>query len=116
MLYRLMKRVSRFVLTAMLITFLSPAHAWQGLATHDELEHAAASAGAAHTHGDSSHRSHDEPEAHDFIGHVLGHLPACLSATLTVPLSPAAASLGVYVAVDWPAVNPEPPLRPPRFS
>ena len=114
MLNRVMRSASRFVLAAMLVTFLSPAFGWHALATHDEIEHAA-DAGAVHSHEEGK-TGHDESDAHHSIGHVLGHLPACFSAGLTVPSSLAASSVHTYVAGDWPPVSLEPPLRPPRFS
>lgn len=114
MLYRVMRSASRFVLAAMLITFLSPAFGWHALATHDEIEHITSDAGAAHAH-EEGQTTHDESDAHHSIGHVLGHLPACFSAGLTVPSSMAASSVYAYVASDWPHVSLEPPLRPPRF-
>ena len=101
----------------MLITFLSPAYAWQRIATHDDLEHALEIAMAAHVHdSDVAPAEHEHHDAHGFTGHVLGHLPAFLSAPPTLPNAPHASSDFVEAAVAVAHVTLEPPFRPPRFS
>jgi hypothetical protein len=116
MFHRLMRRASRFVLAAMLVTFLSPSFAWQAVATHDELEHAVTAMADHHVHEADAQAHEDEHEAHGFIGHLLGHMPVFVSACFTVPPSAATSAVCDYVAIDWPRISAEPPLRPPRFS
>ena len=106
------------MLAAMLITFLSPAFAWQRIATHDELEHAVEATTAAHVH-DADHgvpAEHEHHDAHGFTGHVLGHLPAFLSAPPILPKADSASSIFVDVAPVVAHVALEPPFRPPRLS
>ena len=112
------RSAARLALGVMLMTFLSPAFAWQRLATHDELGHAAEAATSAHVH-DHEHGTPAEHEHHDphgFVGHVLGHLPAFLSAPPIVPAAPAAPSEFIDVAVVLSHVTLDPPFRPPRLS
>lgn len=101
----------------MLITFLSPAYAWQRIATHDELEHVPEATMAVHVHdGDVPPAEHEQHDAHGLSGHVLGHLPAFLSAAPTLPNAPRASSEFVEVALAVAHLTLEPPFRPPRLS
>ena len=113
MFQRLSGSVSRIMLTAMLITFLSPGFGWHVNATHHEIEHGAV---AAHQHDHDSDAAHHEDDAHGVIGHLLGHLPAFLSSSPAIPRVAPVAAAFTDVTVQWPRVSTEPPLRPPRFS
>lgn len=116
MVQRLFRSVSRVVLAAMLITFLSPTLGWQLVATHDELEHAFGHPMPVQAHDEGGAAEHEHHDAHGFIGHLLGHLPAFLSAPPTLPKADQASSIFIDVAPVVAHVVLEPPFRPPRFS
>jgi hypothetical protein len=115
---RLLPLLSRVVLGAMLLTFLSPAYAWHRIATHDELEHAPHDKAPAHVHDDGyPHPAEQEHhDAHGFAGHVLGHLPAFLSEPPSLPQPTPMPAEFAELAPVLPHVALEPPFRPPRFS
>jgi hypothetical protein len=116
MIQRWFRSVSRVMLTVMLITFLSPTMGWQLGATHDELEHASAHAASSGVRNDAGAAEHEHDEAHGFIGHLLGHLPACLSAPPTLPKADLASAIFIDAACEVARVALEPPFRPPRLS
>lgn len=116
MIQRWLRTSSRVVLAAMLITFLSPGLGWQLVATHDELEHAFGHPAPVPAHDDGGAAEHEHHDAHGFIGHLLGHLPAFLSAPPILPKADAAPSIFVEVAAVVRHVAFEPPFRPPRHS
>ena len=102
------------MLTAMLITFLSPTMGWQLVATHDELEHASAHAASSGVRDAAGPAEHEHDDAHGFIGHLLGHLPGVLSAPPTLPKADLAPAIFIDVAPIVVHVALEPPFRPPR--
>jgi hypothetical protein len=117
MLRSLNKSAARLLLAVMLMTFLAPGFGWQANATHDEIALASAH---DHDHDRDHHHdsdaSHHDDDAHGAIGHVLGHLPAFLSAaTVVAPPAPGFTHFA-EVRVQWPRVSLDPPLRPPRYS
>lgn len=112
------RSISRFVLTVMLATFLSPSFAWHMHAQHHEIA-AEAKAGHGHNHDGDNHIASNDAgnthasDAHASIGHLLGHLTMQMS-QFVVTIPPAE---DVAPAVEVPAPlllsETSPPFRPP---
>lgn len=109
----------RLLVVVLLASFLSPAFAWQKLASHSALAHADAVVVADEAHHDHDHDGagygHDHDDAaHGHIGHLLSHLPV-MTADIA-PLLPAPAHTVFYPArrCSVTHADPEPPYKPPR--
>lgn len=107
--------VARVLLAVMLATFLAPSFGWHMHAGHDEI---AADVQSLHGHEhDGEHHATDDDgqagDAHESIGHLLGHLPMQMSKFEVV--LPLAEDVAPSAAVSAPLIVSEtsPPYRPP---
>lgn len=74
---------------------------------------------AAHNDKDANGEdlpSHEHENAHNFIGHVFGHMPVLFSVGITFYIPPSSRMTRVDLQTPAPLVVYDAPFRPPRFS
>ncbi len=107
--------IARIAVLAMLATLLSPSWAMGWLIHHEHDDHVQLDGRLAaldHEHDGE----HDRDDSHDFIGHLLSHLPAGLVAEVQFAVPHRAPAIIGAAEVHLPLAARPPPYPPPRHS
>jgi hypothetical protein len=116
--------ILRLLLVVLLGTFMAPGFAWQMIDSHSEETDVPMANDAGHHERGSGllyhHHHHDDGDddedmAHTQIGHLMGHMPAVIYETGSLPIHSAQWIAYPDYCLTFALVGIAPPFKPPRI-